>query len=191
MGATLRALKRDAARYAKVGGWLRHEGFWIGAVYRAGVWAQTLPLPLRLPTLAVHRAVQKVWCKAICHVDISTCAKIGPGLYLIHPRNIYIPPTEIGRNFTVFQEVTLGANGDPPTYPTIGDNVVVFVGARVLGGVAIGDEARIGANTVVTRDVGPGSVVLPGANRVLSPSMAEAFGVSDSLFDSVPPPTIR
>lgn len=183
MGALLRALRRDAARYdAKIGhAWYRHEGFWIGATYRVGVWAKSLPTVARLPAIVLQRVVNKIWLRIILNVHISPEARIGDGLYLIHPRNIFIPPTEIGENFTVFQEVTMGANGDPPRYPKIGDNVVIFVGARVLGGIVVGDGAKIGANCVVTGDVRAGSVVVPAPNRVVPPAMAAVFGIKDSI----------
>jgi serine acetyltransferase len=185
MGATLQALRGDAARYdVKIGPpWYKHEGFWIGATYRVGVWAQSLPFALRLPTAALYRIVNKVWWRTILNVNISPEARIGPGLYLIHPRNIFIPPTEIGDNFTIFQEATIGANGDPPRYPKIGANVVVFVGARVLGGIVVGDGSKIGANCVVTTDVRAGSVVVPAANRVVPPAVAAVFGIKDSISD--------
>jgi serine acetyltransferase len=183
MGATFRALRRDAARYKKLGGWYRHEGFWIGATYRAGVWARSLPFLFRVPTVAAYRVFNKVCWRTLLNVNINPEARIGPGLYLIHPRNVFIPPTEIGDNFTIFQDVTIGANGDPPEYPKIGDKVVLFVGARVLGRVVVGSGAKIGANCVVTNNVAPGAVVLPAANRVLSPAMAAVFGTKDPLWD--------
>jgi serine O-acetyltransferase len=185
MGETLEALRRDASRYEKLGGWLRHEGFWIGATYRAGVRARELPFALRVPAVVVIRLFNKVFWRTLLNVNISSGAKIGAGLYLIHPRNIFIPPSEIGENFTIFQEVTLGANGDPPQYPKIGDNVVVFVGARVIGGVVVGSDSKIGANCVVTSNIRAGSVVLPAANRVISAAMAAAFGTKDPLWDRV------
>lgn len=183
VGATFRALQRDAARYKKLGGWYRHEGFWIGATYRAGVLARSLPFALRIPSVVAYRIFNKLCWRTLLNVNINPKARIGPGFYLIHPRNIWIPSTEIGDNFTVFHDVTIGANGDPPEYPTIGNNVVLFVGARVLGRVKVGNGAKIGANCVVTTNVNPGAVVVPPANRILSPAMAAVFGTKDPLWD--------
>ena len=72
---------------------------------------------------------------------------------------------EIGDDVTIYQHVTLG--GTNPTtgiggkrHPTIGNNVVIGSGAQVLGPIQVGDGAKIGANSVVTRDVGPGQTVV-------------------------------
>jgi serine O-acetyltransferase len=106
-------------------------------------------------------------------------ARIGPGLCLIHPRNILIPwGSVIGENFLVFHEVTLGT-GATPGIPTIGNDVDVYVGARVLGGVTIGDGSMIGANCVVTRDVPPRSVVLQGPSRVLPRALSKVARRAD------------
>jgi serine O-acetyltransferase len=129
--------------------------------------------------VAACKAVNKVVWHTIYNVHISSDASIGPGLYLIHPRDIFSPAIQVGENFTVFHEVTIGSNGHPPKCPKIGNNVVIYVGARVLGGLEVGDGAKIGANCVVTRSVRPGSSVLPPPNRILPPTAAAAFGQKD------------
>jgi serine acetyltransferase len=177
--ALIQALKADAARYAQLGGWFRSEGFWIGATYRTWGWARTLPLPVALPATVACRVVNKLLWRTVLNVNISPGAEIGSGLYLMHPRNVFISPSVIGENFTVFQDVTVGANGDPPRYPKIGNNVVVYVGARVLGGIQVGDGAKIGANCVVTRSVQAGSSVVTAANRVVPPVVMAGFGQKD------------
>jgi serine O-acetyltransferase len=161
-------LRRDAARYGEFGfsKWYKELGFWIGATYRYGAWCWRLPFVLRLPLGIVYRVVNRFW-RLFLHVNISVKAEIGPGLLLIHPTSIMIPSTTIGENFLIFHEVTIGSNLTRGGMPTIGNNVDVYVGARVLGGIRIGDNAKIGANCVVTSNVAPNSIVFSAPTRTL------------------------
>ena len=85
--------------------------------------------------------------------------KIGKGLMLGHGFSIMVVANSIGENCSIFQQVTIGftRNG----CPTIGNNVSIFAGAKVLGPVTIGDNAVIAANAVVTKDV-PANAVYGG-----------------------------
>ncbi len=180
------AVRRDATRYSELLGWWRETGFWVGATYRLGRWAHTLPLPLRIPALVVYKLLSLPWV-LFFNVSLPTEARIGPGLCLIHPRNVYIPAqSEIGENFLVFHEVTLGSGPLPPGWPRIGNGVDVYVGAKVLGGITIGDGAKIGANCVVNRNVAPGSVVVVAANRVVPSAWVEAFGPDRPFAQGMP-----
>lgn len=160
-------LRRDAARYGAH--WYGHPGFWIVAVYRLGMWAHAQRNPLlRVPLWILYR-LARIPVRPF-NVDLwagSGGARIGPGLYLIHPANIIIPEgAEIGENCLIFHEVTLGT-GTVPGRPKIGNNVDIYVGARVLGGVTIGDRSMIGANCVVMRDIPANSVVMPAPNLII------------------------
>jgi serine O-acetyltransferase len=161
-------LRRDAARYGEFGysTWYAELGFWIGATYRYGAWCWSLPFILRLPLGLVYRVVNRFW-RFFLHVNISVKAEIGPGLCLIHPTSIMIPSTTIGENFLIFHEVTIGSNLTRGGMPKIGSNVDVYVGARVLGGITIGDNAKIGANCVVTSNVAANAIVFSAATRTL------------------------
>jgi serine acetyltransferase len=167
-------LRRDSARYAQLGGWFRNSGFWIGAIYRFGNWASSLPILFRVPLWVLYRLLRIV-PSFLFNVDLwagPRGAKIGPGLCLIHPRNIIIGGgVEIGQNCIIFHEVTLGT-GHVPGTPKIGDDVDIYVGARVLGGVTIGDKAMIGANSVVTKNVPPSSVAMAGPTRIIPRSLS-------------------
>ncbi len=174
MRGLIRALKRDAERYLEVRGRYLDVGLLVGATYRFGAWADSLPAAFRLPARVPYLVVKSFW-RALLNVNIASDAEIGPGLCLVHPRNILIPGTRIGDNFTIFHEVTIGTNGLPPRFPTIGSNVTVFVGARVLGELDVGDGAQIGANCVVTKDVEAGTLVMPAPNRVARSALVEAF----------------
>jgi serine O-acetyltransferase len=165
-------LRRDAARYGAR--WYGHPGFWIVAVYRLGMWAHAQRNPLlRVPFWIAYRLARLPL--RVFSVDLwagAEGARIGPGLYLIHPANVIISrDAEIGENCLIFHEVTLGT-GPVPGRPRIGDNVDIYVGARVLGGVTIGDRSMIGANCVVMSDVPADSVVVPSANRVIPKALS-------------------
>ena len=103
-------------------------------------------------------------------IDIHPGAKIGPYFFIDHGTGVVIGETcEIGARVRLYQGVTLGARGFPidpdgqlfkgPRHPIIGDDVVVYAGATVLGRVTIGEGAVIGGNVWLTRDVPPGGRV--------------------------------
>jgi len=167
-------LRRDSARYEGLGGWATHSGFWIIAIYRFGVWANALPTPfLRIPTWILYRLLRLPY--RLFNVELwagREGARLGPGLCLIHPANIYVGRgVEVGENCKIFHEVTLGTGHIPGT-PKIGNNVDIFVGARILGGITIGSDSMVSANCVVTKDVPANSVIVSAPNRVLPRSLS-------------------
>ncbi len=96
-------------------------------------------------------------------VEIHPGARIGKGLFIDHGMGVVVGETAvIGDNVTLFQGVTLGGTGKEQgkRHPTIGNNVVVGTGAKVLGNITVGDNSYIGANAVVIRDVPPNSTVV-------------------------------
>ncbi|MBO5244493.1 MAG: serine O-acetyltransferase [Selenomonadales bacterium] len=100
-------------------------------------------------------------------IEIHPGATIGEGLFIDHGTGIVIGETaEIGRNVTLYQGVTLGGTGKEKgkRHPTIGDNVVVASGAKVLGSFTVGEHAKIGAGSVVLKEVPPYATVvgIPG-----------------------------
>lgn len=110
-------------------------------------------------------------------VEIHPGATIGEGLFIDHGTGIVIGETaEIGKNVTLYQGVTLGGTGKEKgkRHPTIGNNVVVASGAKVLGSFKVGDHAKIGAGSVVLKEVPanatvvgiPGKVVLMYGKKV-------------------------
>jgi serine O-acetyltransferase len=172
-------LRRDAAKYRSLGGWYSCPGFWIVAVYRLGVWGQSLPHAfLRVPVRVLYR-LARFPLRHIFNVDIwagRSGARIGAGLSLIHPNNIIIGSgVEIGEDCLIFHEVTLGT-GPIPGFPKIGNNVDIYVGARVLGGVAIGHHSMVGANCVVMQDVPAHSVIVPAPIRTIPRFLSPSAG---------------
>lgn len=84
--------------------------------------------------------------------------EIGGGLYIQHGFSTYIAAKSIGENCWINQQVTIGYKDDTDP-PIIGNNVTITCGAKVLGPITIGDNAIIGANAVVVKDVEPGAVM--------------------------------
>ncbi|MFZ3062334.1 MAG: serine O-acetyltransferase EpsC [Actinomycetota bacterium] len=96
-------------------------------------------------------------------IEIHPGAKIGKGFFIDHGMGVVIgETTEIGDNVTLYQGVTLGGTGKEKgkRHPTIGNNVVIAAGARVLGDITIGDNSTVGAGAVVIRSVPPNSTVV-------------------------------
>lgn len=96
-------------------------------------------------------------------VHISLKAEIGLGLEIKHVNGVVIGDgVRIGKNAVIYHQVTLGGQNigdcEKGNYPKVGDNVTIFSGAKVLGGISIGSNSVIGANSVVIKDVEPGSV---------------------------------
>ena len=96
-------------------------------------------------------------------IEIHPGAKIGPGFFIDHGMGVVIGETaEIGENVTIYQGVTLGGTGTErgKRHPTLGDNVVVGAGAKILGNIKIGNNVRVGAGSVVVHSVPEGCTVV-------------------------------
>ncbi|MFH1798106.1 MAG: serine O-acetyltransferase EpsC [Candidatus Omnitrophota bacterium] len=109
------------------------------------------------------------FARALTGIEIHPGARIGKGLFIDHGMGVVIGETAvIGDNVTLFQGVTLGGTGKEKgkRHPTLGDNVVVGAGAKILGNIEIGNNVLIGANAVVLRDVPPDSTVVGVPGRV-------------------------
>jgi serine O-acetyltransferase len=102
-------------------------------------------------------------------IEIHPAAQIGKELFIDHGMGVVIGETTIiGDNVTIYQGVTLGGTGKErgKRHPTIGDNVVIGTGAKVLGNITIGDNSYIGANAVVIKDVPANSTVVGVPGRI-------------------------
>jgi serine O-acetyltransferase len=103
-------------------------------------------------------------------IEIHPGAKIGRRLFIDHGMGIVIGETcEIGDNVTIFQGVTLGGTGKEKgkRHPTIKDNALIATGAKVLGSITIGENSKIGAGSVVLKEVPPNSTVVGVPGRVV------------------------
>ena len=107
------------------------------------------------------------WAHTLTGADIHPGAKVGKGFFIDHATGVVIGETsEIGENVSVFQGVTLGgvSTSKGKRHPTIGNNVIIGAHAVVLGDIIIGDGVKIGAGSVVTKNVPPNCTVvgIPG-----------------------------
>ena len=115
--------------------------------------------------------------------NASTGIKIGPGSAVFEsraqlPHNLYgiiiAPGAHIGKNVRICQQVTIGNDfQDVNNVPTIGDNVEIYPGAKIVGKVTIGDGAKIGANSVVFFDVPAGATVVVERPRIIEHDNSE------------------
>lgn len=109
--------------------------------------------------------------RTVTQIEIHPGAKIGKDFFIDHGGGVVIGETsEIGDNVTIYQGVTIGGTSmkREKRHPTIGDDVVIGAGARILGSVKIGNRVRIGANAVVTQDIPDDSVVVGVPGRVVA-----------------------
>lgn len=103
-------------------------------------------------------------------IEIHPGAKIGKGLFIDHGSGVVIgETTEIGDNCTIYQNVTLGGTGKETgkRHPTLGNNVMVGAGARVLGPFKVGDNSKIAANAVVLSEVPPNCTAVGVPARIV------------------------
>src|SRR5690606_9242004 len=103
-------------------------------------------------------------------IEIHPGARIGKRLFIDHGMGVVIGETcEIGDDVVLYQGVTLGGTGKEKgkRHPTLGNNVVVASGAKVLGSFTVGDYSRIGANAVVLSEVPPHSTVVGIPGRIV------------------------
>jgi serine O-acetyltransferase len=155
-------LRADLDRYVVTSGrplvaeLLLSPGSIASVSYRLARWlwqvdgpATVLARVARVPMAVVNRLVE-VWSG----VSIPPSTAIGPGLYVGHFGEVILNgDVEIGANCNLSQGVTIGVGGPDRRSPRLGDRVHVGPGAKIFGGITVGDDAVIGANAVVTKDV--------------------------------------
>lgn len=141
---------------------LTYSGLHALICYRLAHPLDRLKVPL-LPRLIMMVA------RWLTGIEIHPSATIGRGLFIDHGAGVVIGETAIiGKNVTLFQGVTLGGTGKErgKRHPTIGDDVVIGAGAKVLGNITIGKSSMVGANAVVIRDVPEHSTVVGVPGRI-------------------------
>jgi serine O-acetyltransferase len=110
--------------------------------------------------LSPFLVLQHRFWSVVCGTDIPLNAILGGGLIMTHANGIVIhPDAKIGPNCLIFQQVTIGM-GPKTGIPVIGGDVNIGAGAKILGGIHIGEHARIGANAVVLEDVAAGATAV-------------------------------
>ena len=143
-----------------------YPGFQALVIHRIShkLWKFNLPL---LPRLMSHAT------RFLTGVEIHPGAKIGKGVFIDHGMGVVIGETsEVGDRCLLYQGVTLGGTGKESgkRHPTLESNVVVGAGAKVLGGISVGTNTRIGAGSVVVKNVASNSTVVGIPGRIVHQS---------------------
>ncbi len=142
---------------------LAYPGFHAIVMHRINHLLWRLGIPV-IPRLFSHIM------RFLTGIEIHPGAKIGPGFFIDHGMGVVIgETTEIGTNCLLYQGVTLGGTGKEKgkRHPTLGNNVVVGAGAKILGAIRVGDYAKIGANAVVLDPVPDYSIVVGVPGKVI------------------------
>lgn len=104
--------------------------------------------------------------------EIAYQANIGKGFRIFHAFGIVIANSDIGENFTIFQNVTIGKTENKPIgvkhVPTIGNNVVCYAGSVIAGPITIGDRVKVGANAVVLKDIPNDTTAIGGKTTYIN-----------------------
>ena len=157
--------------------------------------------------LVLHRLGNRFWragwlstARFVSHVarfftgiEIHPAARLGRGLFIDHGMGIVIGETaEVGENVSLLQGVTLGGTSTrrEKRHPTLQDNVTVGAGAKIIGAITIGENSRVGAGSVVVRDVPPNAVVVGVPGRVTYKDGQRVSGIDLNMTD-LPDPVSR
>lgn len=127
--------------------------------------------------------------RIITGIEIHPAAKIGRRLFIDHGEGIVIgETTEIGNDVLIYQQVTLGGTGKEKgkRHPTIGNNVIIGAGAKVLGNITIGDNCRVGAGSVVIQNVPEHSTVVGVPGRIVHRTIVDENG--NLMHNRIPDP---
>lgn len=156
------ALDKDPAARGRLSVILLYSGFHAIVMYRIGhlLWKAGLK--------GLARWYSQL-ARFLTGIEIHPAAQIGKGFFIDHGFGVVIGETSIiGDNVLIYQGVTLGGTGKEKgkRHPTIGNNVVIGTGAKILGNITIGDNSYVGANAVVLNDVPANSTVVGIPGRV-------------------------
>lgn len=127
-------------------------------------------------------------------IEIHPGAKIGRRFFIDHGSGVIIgETTEIGDDVTLYQGVTLGGTGKEKgkRHPTIGNRVMISTGAKILGSITIGDNAKVGAGAVVLRDVPPNTTVVGVPGRVVVQDGVKVGKGVDLAHNQIPDPVAK
>ena len=158
--------------------------------------------------LTLHRISHKLWNiglplfprvlsqlnRSLTGIEIHPGAQIGKGVFIDHGMGVVIgETTEIGNHCLLYQGVTLGGTGKShgKRHPTLSENVVVGAGAKVLGAITVGANTRIGAGSVVVRDVEANSTVVGVPGRIIHQSGARINPLAHSALPDAEATIIR
>lgn len=161
-------LNRDPAARNAFEVLLCYPGFWAIFIHRMSHWLHTHHCKL------LARMISQVM-RFYTGIEIHPGAKIGNGVFIDHGMGVVIGETaEVGDNVTIYQGATLGGTGKETgkRHPTIGANVVVSAGAKVLGPFTVGENSKIGAGAVVLKEVPPNCTVVGVPGHIVNKTQA-------------------
>ncbi len=124
------------------------------------------------------------WGRGFTGIEIHPGAKIGRGLFIDHGAGVVIGETaEVGDNVTIYHGVTLGGTGkdEGKRHPTVGDNVLLGTGCKVLGPITIGENSRVGANSVVLKCIPANATAIGIPARVVRINGSKVLHESEVL----------
>lgn len=149
----------------------RAPGVHAVLVLRFGQWSRRRHKLLRILFDPIY-AILDFFIQVLWGIDIPRNATVGPGLYIGHYGGITVSSLAIiGRNCNLSQNITIGVSGagSKRGAPSLGDNVYVAPGARLVGRIAIGDNVKIGANAVIHKDLPDNAIaVLDPGFKIIS-----------------------
>ncbi|WP_338062014.1 serine O-acetyltransferase [Sporohalobacter salinus] len=175
---------RDPAARSLVEVLLTYSGLHAIIMHRIAHWFQNNNF------LLVARIISQ-FSRFLTGIEIHPGAEIGNGFFVDHGMGVVIgETTEIGDNVTLYQGVTLGGTGKESgkRHPTLGDNVMVSAGAKVLGSIEIGDNAKIGAGAVVLKPVPENTTVVGVPGKVVVQDGERIRGEIDLQHGDLPDP---
>ncbi len=178
--------ERDPATRSRWSVLTLHTGFWAVAAYRFehALWEN------RLRWLARFLALFSRW---LTGVEIHPAVQAGRRLFLDHGMGIVIGETaELGDDVSIYQGVTLGgvSRAQEKRHPTVGNNVIIGAGAKVIGAVTLADNVRVGCNAVVVKDVLAHTTVVGIPARAVSSRASDcaafdAYAQNNGMSDPV------
>lgn len=176
--------ERDPAAKSFLEVILTYSGLHAIIMHRMAHWLHNKGIPF------IPRVISQ-FSRFLTGIEIHPGAKIGKGFFIDHGMGVVIGETaEVGDNVTLYQGVTLGGTGKETgkRHPTLGDNVMVSAGAKVLGSMEIGDNVKIGAGAVVLEPVPENSTVVGVPGRVVVQDGERIKGQIDLEHGNLPDP---
>lgn len=177
----IRNIKRkDPACNFTLGIFLYYPGFQAVLAHRLFHYLWNLDLGILSCPLKIIIRFCAYLIRMITGIEIHPGAKLGKNFFIDHGAGVVIGETTIvGDNVTIYQGVTLGGVSvkKEKRHPTLGSNIIVGAGAKILGNISIGDYVQVGANSVVVRDVPSNSTVagIPGRILKMNGDLKEAI----------------
>ncbi len=173
--------RHDPAARSKAEVILTYSGFHALVMYRFAHF-------LHIHRYKLLARIVSQFCKFLTGIEIHPGAKIGYGVVIDHGEGVVIGETaEVGNNVLIYQGVTLGGTGKDKgkRHPTVEDGVMICSGAKVLGPFTVGKNARIGAGSIVLKEVPPNATVVGVPGRIVKIGNERV----DDLDQNLPDPT--